>query len=85
MNEAINDILSHFNPKPESLENAGICPHCGGNILRPVRLIEQGWNLYIKDDLAYDIYECLDCRKHFRVVPDHLWNGQPQGIKIEII
>jgi len=82
----VNNIMAHFNPKPESLEDVGVCPRCGGNILRREKVfVENNWELYIKEDLDYGLYECLGCRCEFRVVPDHLWNGEPKGIKFEIV
>jgi len=73
--KAINEIMKHFNPKPEKL--SGICPVCGSNILRqlsncyPVMGYPgDSFSLYAdKDELDYGRWEC--CNHHtFEVEPE---------------
>ena len=85
---AINNILSHFNPKPESLD-PGICPQCGSNILRRVRPFPEitghaSFTLYSsKDELEYGEWECVD--HHIFTAEPERWSEtlkEPVGIKI---
>jgi hypothetical protein len=60
----------------------GICPVCGSNNLRRQLIIRGLFTEYDSiDQLDYGWYEC-DNGHEFEVVPDHVWNGEPHGIKI---
>lgn len=80
--DAISNILSHFNPKPESLQ--GICPECGSNILRKIN--RQSFTLYADlSELDYGIWECAE-HHTFEVVPEYCRDNNPDypvGIKIK--